>query len=359
MPPEAPPPPLRLIVDSDLLGANWTQLNRHSGAARAGAAVKANAYGLGAETVTRALAKVGCRDFFVAHSSEGAQLVSIVDAASISVLHGPQSAEDAAFMAAVGLRPVINSLRQASLWLDAGGGACDLMVDTGINRLGLAMGDLGDPLIGRLQVLTLMSHLACADEDSPMNEVQRLRWREACAIVPSRDQSLANSAGISLGPDYYGTLTRPGLSIYGGTPRNNPQDKSIWLYTPFRIEAALIQVREIAAGETVGYNATFTASRPTRIGVVSIGYADGYLRAWSGKGSMINPGRWYDPREQPLELPVLGRVSMDMTVVDLTHEPELHEGDWLQVLYSLPRAAGATGLSQYELLTTLGGRFVR
>ncbi len=345
--PDAPQPPLRLAVDREALIANWRALDRLSGKARAGAAVKADGYGVGARLVGESLAGAGCRDFFVAYSSEAAELSGLIEPCNISVLHGPQSAEDAAYIASAGLRPVINSLRQAKFWYDAGGGACDLMVDTGINRLGLAMADLGDELVGGLDVVTLMSHLASADEDSPLNAVQLARWQQACAQVSSRDTSLANSAGIMLGEAYHGTLTRPGLSLYGGVPRGELAPHIRRVVQP---QAMLMQVRDVAAGESIGYNATFTASQPMRAGVVAIGYADGYLRAWSGKGMM---------KSGTVHLPVVGRVSMDMTVIDLAAAPQLQEGDWVDMAYDLPFAAEVSGLSQYELLTSLGRRFGR
>ena len=347
MPPDAPAPPLRLALDADALSANWRVLNRLSGNARAGAAVKADGYGLGARRVTEALVKTGCRDFFVAYSSEAGALAGIADPATISILHGPLSAADAAYVQAAGFRPVINSLAQAKRWLDVRGGACDLMVDTGINRLGLPMAELGDPLIARLQVQVLMSHLASADEDSPLNAIQCARWTEARGQVSAAQASLANSAGIMLGSAFHGDLTRPGLSLYGGWQRDELAGQIRQVAIP---QVMMMQVRHVGAGDGVGYNSTFIAASPMRVGVVALGYADGYLRAWSNKGTLVHGG---------VHLPVLGRVSMDMTVVDLTLAPDLREGDWLDVAYSLPEAAAISGIGQYELLTLLGRRFAR
>ncbi len=344
---ELPPATLRLSIDRAALAANWRALDRLSGQARAGAAVKANAYGLGVAVVAPVLREAGCQDFFVAHWQEVPALLAHVQANQIAVLHGPLTAADATYAKAAGVRPVINSLHQARLWGEAGGGVCDLMIDTGINRIGLSMTELTDPLIGQLQIDVLHSHLASADEDSALNAAQQSRWNAARGIVQHNRASLANSAGIALGSDYHGDLTRPGLALYGGVPCAALATEIRQVATP---EAALLQTREIAAGESVGYNATFVADRPMRIGVVSLGYADGYLRVWSGKGMLRSIGR---------PVPVLGRVSMDMTVVDLTAAPDLLEGDWLQVDYSLPEASAATGLSQYELLTLLGSRFAR
>lgn len=347
MPPEQPFCPLRLTLDSDALVHNWRALDRLSGSAKAGAAVKADGYGLGARRVVQALAAAGCADFFVAHMAEAGPLLDLVPAESVAVLHGPLTAWDAAYAKTAGLRPVINSPRQARLWLDAGGGLCDLMVDTGINRLGVPMADLGDPVLAGLQIDVLHSHLASADEDGPQNDLQRRRWDEARSHVPHARASLANSAGIMLGPDYHGDLTRPGLALYGGVPCPALVGEIRQVALP---EATIMQVRDLAAGECIGYNATFTAPSAMRVGVIALGYADGYLRCWSGKGAMLAG----DAR-----LPVLGRVSMDMTVIDLSAAPQLGEGDWVTADYALPAASALTGLSQYELLTALGRRFLR
>lgn len=341
----APAPPLKLLVDADALVHNWRALDGLSGGARAGAAVKANAYGLGVARVAPALAAAGCRDFFVAHWSEVAALVRHVDAASISVLHGPLSDADAEYARALGVKPVINSAAQARLWLAAGGGRCDLMVDTGMNRLGLSAAELADDAVAQLDIDVMLSHLVSADEDSPLNETQRQRWRAAQAHIRARRFSLANSAGIALGHAYHGDLTRPGLALYGGVP--HPALSGV-IRQVARPMAAILQVREVAAGDTLGYNATFTAPAPMRVGTIALGYADGYLRRWSGKGVMLAGER---------RLSVLGRVSMDMTIIDLSCAPELREGDWVEAQYALPEAAVISGLSQYELVTSLGRRF--
>ena len=345
--PAIPPAALRLVIDREALAHNWRALDRLSGAARAGAAVKADAYGLGASTAVAVLHEAGCRDYFLAHWSEVADVVGLVAPETIAVLHGPLTAADAAYARATGVRPVINSLEQARLWLAVGGGRCDLMVDTGINRLGLPLGALGDEAVRALDVDVVHSHLACADEDSAFNQVQLGRWREALGQVRHRRGSLANSAGIVLGEAFHGALTRPGLALYGGVPRGELAGEIRQVARPM---AALIQVRELEAGDSVGYNATFTAQTAMRVGVIALGYADGYLRCWSGCGAMLADGA---------RLPVLGRVSMDMTVIDLAGAPGLREGDWVEAAYALPEAAATSGLSQYELLTLLGRRFQR
>ncbi|MEJ2409151.1 MAG: alanine racemase [Novosphingobium sp.] len=343
--PDAPAPALRLGFDPDALRSNWQVLDRLSGQARAGAAVKADGYGIGARAVVPVLHAAGCRDFFVAHWTEARVLQDVAAPGSISVLHGPLTDADVAFAKASGATPVINSLKQARRWLAGGGGRCHLMVDTGMNRLGLPMADLGDEAVAALEVDGLLSHLVSAEEDVAFNAVQRDRWRQACAAVPHQRASLANSAGIALGPDYHGDLTRPGLALYGGVPRAEMADAIRQVVRP---QAAILQVRNVEAGETIGYNATFTAPAPMRVGTVALGYADGYLRCWSGQGRFHAGGR---------TLPVLGRISMDMTVIDLADAPDVGEGDWVTADYALPDASAATGLSQYELLTVLGHRF--
>ncbi len=342
-----PSSPLRLKLDYQALAANWRTLDRLSGGAAAGAAVKANAYGLGAAQVVPVLAAAGCRDWFVAHWQEVPEMLRHVPPAQIAVLHGPLTASDAAYARAAGVRPVLNSLPQIQRWLAAGGGPCDLMVDTGINRLGLAMADLSDPAIGLLDIDCCMSHLASADENSPQNTAQLANFAAVTAVVAAKRYSLANSAGIALGADYHFGLTRPGLAVYGGIPNAAFAGKIAQVAYP---EARVMQVRALAAGDQVGYNATYTAPAPMRVGVVSLGYADGYLRCWSGKGNLNWQGKC---------LPVLGRISMDMTVIDLSSAADCVEGDWVSVEYALPAASAASGLSQYELLTLLGIRFAR
>lgn len=351
MPPEdpadLPPSSLRLRLDHDALTANWRSLDSLSGTAKAGAAIKADCYGLGAGQVVPTLRDAGCTDWFVAHWSEVPPLLDIVSAHAIAVLHGPLTSADAHFARRTGVRPVINSLEQAQRWLDAGGGACDLMVDTGMNRLGVAVSELGDERIARLDIAVCHSHLACADEDVAQNAAQLARFEAIRGTVSARRFSLSSSAGIALGPDYHFDLTRPGLSLYGGIPR--PELASLIRQVVYP-EAAILQVRDLSAGDRVGYNATFVADRAMRIAIVSVGYADGYLRGWSGRGSF---------HRGEATLRVLGRVSMDMVAVDLGDAPDCREGDWLGVAYNLPEAARISGLSQYELLTVLGRRFSR
>ena len=345
--PEPPPAALRLRIDRAALADNWRALDALSGRARAGAAVKSDAYGIGARQAVPVLAAAGCADFFVAHWSEVPSLLGLVEPARISVLHGPMNDADVAFARATGVKPVLNSLPQIARWQASGGGRCDLMVDSGINRLGLPMGSLGNAALAGLEVDICMSHLASADEDVAQNGVQQARVAAIRSAAPACRYSLANSAGIMLGPDYHADLTRPGLALYGGIPRAELAPHIAQVAYP---EAVLMQVRHLEAGDSVGYNATFVALAPMRVGVIALGYADGYLRCWSGKGRFSWGGAI---------CAALGRVSMDMTVVDLTAAPAANEGDWLAVDYYPIASAAATGLSQYELFTLLGQRFAR
>jgi alanine racemase len=332
------------MLDSDALVANWRWLAKMSGAAACGAAIKANGYGIGARAVLDRLAAAGCRDFFVTTWDEARALGALPPGASLSILHGVRG-EDMAEALASPARPTLNTLDQVKRWKAAGGGPCDVMVDTGMNRLGLAVQDVTDGLLDGLSIETLMSHLASADENTPQNERQRAAFAALAGRTGARRMSLANSAGICLGPDYHFDLTRPGLALYGGVPRGEAAGHIAQVAHP---EAQVIQRRRIAAGESVGYNATFTADRPMELAILNIGYADGYLRGFSNRGS-AGGGRFS----------VIGRISMDLLAVCVDAEPGLREGDWVPLDYDLPTASAQSGLAQYELLTMLGNRFER
>lgn len=339
------PAPLRLRLDGDALVSNWRTLAAMSGMAACGAAVKADGYGLGAREVVRRLAEAGCRDFFVATWREALALADL--GVAVSVLHGVRDEDLPAALAAASARPVLNTVHQIRRWREAGGGACDVMVDTGMNRLGIRPEDVAAGLLDGLAVETLMSHLASADEAVPLNAVQRARFATLTGRTAAKRMSLANSAGIALGADYAFDLTRPGIALYGGVPAAAFTDRIRQVVTP---EVQLLQRRLVPAGQSVGYNATWTAQADTEIAIVNLGYADGYLRCFSGRGSA-----WAGD----VELPVIGRVSMDLTALDVSGAPDLAEGDWVAIDYGLPRTAARSGLSQYELITGLGGRFDR
>jgi alanine racemase len=337
--------PLRLTLDGAALVANWHWLAHRGGAAACGAAVKADGYGLGAREVVHRLQAAGCRDFFVSTWAEAARLMPWPSDLELSVLHGV-GPDDMAAARASAARPVLNSPEQVARWKETGR-PCDVMIDTGINRLGLSPEEATSGLLDGLEIETLMSHLACADEDVAANGAQLHLFREVAASAPARRLSLANSAGICLGADYAFHLTRPGLALYGGVPRREAGGAISQVAFP---EARIVQRRRVAAGGSVGYNATWTAERDCEVAILNIGYADGYLRGFSGRGRA---------RLGDLDLPVIGRVSMDLIAVGVDEAPELAEGDWVELDYNLPAAAAQSGLSQYELLTSLGPRFER
>lgn len=339
-----PPSSLRLIVDKDALAANWRALDALSGAANAGAAVKANAYGLGVQTCVPVLRDAGCAMFFVAHWSEVAGVIAHVPGHQVAVLHGVLTEADCAYARATGAVPVINSLEQAGLWQASGGGRCHLMVDTGMNRLGIAQSEAGDPAIAALQIDILMSHLARADETTAMNRMQAELLQEAADSIPHQRISLANSAGIALGAGFAFDMTRPGLALYGGVPHAGLADR---IRPVAQVEAQLLQTRNLAPGEGVGYNSAFIANTHMHIGTVSIGYADGFLRSRGPDNALWSDGR---------RLAILGKVSMDMVVVDLSAAPDLRAGDWVSVPWNIADAAQQTGLSPYEMLTVIGAR---
>lgn len=334
--------PLRLMLDGAALVANWRMLAEASHGAACGAAIKADGYGLGARGVAQRLAAAGCRDFFVATWGEAHALDPMPEAARLSVLHGVR-AEDMPAALALNARPVLNTAAQVQRWKPTGR-PCDVMVDTGMNRLGVSARDVTAGLLEGLQIETLLSHLASADEESPQNDAQRGAFAALAGKTSARRMSLANSAGIFLGRDYAFDLTRPGLALYGGVPRAEARG----IRQVAEPQAQILQRRVLRSGDALGYNATYVAPRDCEIAILNIGYADGYLRGFSGRGS-AGHGRF----------PVLGRVSMDLIAVGVDAEPSLGEGDWVAIDYDLPAASAASGLSQYELLTGLGGRLDR
>ncbi|MEO8723025.1 MAG: alanine racemase [Sphingobium sp.] len=339
--------PLRLSLNSAALVSNWLWLRTQSGNAACGAAIKADGYGLGVEGVMRRLMQAGCRDFFVATWAEAREVLPLLaDGISLSVLHGVR-AEDMTLALGSRAQPVLNSAEQVARWKAAGGGPCDVMIDTGMNRLGIGMDDIVPGMLGGLEIITLMSHLACADEDHDMNVLQLGAFRHARQAYPARRYSLANSAGIFLGADYAFDLTRPGIALYGGIARSECEGNIRAVVTP---QAQILQRRNIPGGASVGYGAQYVAADPRETATINIGYADGYLRNLGSYGAAVADG---------VRLPIIGRVSMDLVGLDVSDRPDLREGDWVDMEYNLPLLSAASGLSQYELLTGLGSRFDR
>ena len=344
--PAAIPSPLRLRLDGAALVENWRTLDAMSGRARAGAAVKANGYGLGAREVVKRLSHAGCCDFFVAHWREAAEIADLVPAERISVLNGVLSDELAAARA-IGAKPVLSSMEQLAAWRQSGGGRCDIMFDSGMNRLGIEDVRAGEVAGAGLDCDIVMSHLASADEDVPQNASQLARYRAVAAHFPGVRKSLANSAGIALGSDYHFDVTRPGLSIYGGIQRAEFEGRIAQIAFP---EARILQIRQLRVGDKVGYNATFTANRDMTVAIVAIGYADGYLRGFSNGGRFMMAGH---------EVEVVGRVSMDLVILAIAREKEAREARWASADYDLSAASVRSGISQYELLVGLGQRHRR
>jgi alanine racemase len=338
-----PPFNARLTIDTAALVANWRRFAQAGGAADCGAAIKADGYGVGARASAEALVAAGCRDLFVAHWHEVAALAGIE--ARIAVLHGAGTADMATALVSPAV-PVLVTPAQVSAW-KATGRPCDVMVDTGLNRLGLSPEEALSGLLDGLALDTLHSHLACAEiPGHPRNELQRTRFADLAARIPAQRHALANSGGIGLGPGYHFALTRPGIGLFGGglAPDGGR------LAPVVALSARILQLRAVRTGDAIGYGATFTAPRDLRIAVVAVGYADGYVRSLSNAGAALAGGA---------RCPAVGRVSMDMAAFDVSDAPGLAEGDFLDVDFDLAATAAASGRSEYELLTGLGARYAR
>lgn len=339
--------PLRLHLSHDALISNWRWLAAQAYGAACGAAVKANGYGLGARDVMLRLAGAGCRHFFVATWAEAAALLPLPDGCELSVLHG-LGPDDMGPAAAIAARPVLASPEQIQRWKAMGAGRpCDIMVDTGMNRLGLRVEQVAQGAADGLHIVNCLSHLSSADEDLDVSAAQLAAFQTVTRLVKAQRYSLANSAGLCLGTEYQFDLMRPGIALYGGIVHPRMTGNIRQVVVP---EARILQLRTVAVGETVGYGCTWTASRETRVAVVNLGYADGYLRCHGGNGAGMVNG---------MLVPTIGRVSMDLLAFDVSDVGDVAEGDWISLSYDLAEQAEKTGLSQYELLTVLGQRFLR
>ncbi len=331
-----------LTIDLAAVVANWRRLGAVHGAPCA-AVLKADGYGLGAAPVGRALAAAGCWHFFVAHLAEGLALRAVLGPGPlVAVLNGFATGADGT----AGLTPVLNSLADIAAHQGRPG---ILQVDTGMARLGVPPQEWGR--LAGVQPALLMTHLAVPDQpDHPLNAAQAGRFAAARALLPGVPASLAASAGIFLGPDFASDLARPGAALYGLNPTPGQPNPMLPVV---RLEAPVLQMREIAAGTSVGYGASWVAERPSRVATVAAGYADGYLRALSGRAIASFQG-------QPV--PLIGRVSMDLTTFDVTDLPALRPGDALTLIGpgctpdELAERAGTIG---YEILTSLGARYRR
>jgi alanine racemase len=349
-----------LTVDLGAIVANWRLLQAKQPAAVTGAVVKANGYGLGAVPVAAALAAAGCRYFFVATPDEALSLRSTIPDATLVVLGGlfPGSETD---LPAQGIIPALGSLAEIEAWshlarrLDQTLPAF-IHFDTGMSRLGLDARECAvlaqdhDRLAG-IDVRYVMSHLVSAEQpDDPLNALQLERFVTSRARLPQAPASLVNSAGMFLGEAFAFDLARPGAALYGINPTpmaNNPMRSVVTL------SARVLAVRDIPAGATVGYNATWTAQQPRRIATVGVGYADGWNRLHSNAGLAYFDGH---------PVPLVGRVSMDLTTFDVTDHPAVQPGVWLELLGPhrlVDDAASDAGAFSYEVLTALGPRYHR
>ena len=337
----------RLRIDLGALTANYRTFCEAAAGAVA-AVVKADAYGLGAEAVGRALAAAGCGHFFVARASEGVALRRALAEPEIHVLEGvlPEAADA---LLEHGLNPVLNSPEQLALWGAAHPGAVTVHVDTGMNRLGFPC-DVLPEVFADFNLSLLLTHLACADQpEHPLNAVQLKRIERLRKRFPGVALSIGNSAGILCGADFQGDLARPGIGLYGGNPwpgRPNPMRPVATL------EAQVVQIRDVEPGETIGYGASYQAARRMSVAVTGIGYADGLPRLLSDRGEVFANGR---------RCPMLGRVSMDLTAIDATGVG-LQAGDWVQVFgpnLPIDEVAAKTNTIAYEILTGISQRVER
>jgi alanine racemase len=352
------------VLEIDLAGivANWRLLSHLVAPGGCAAVVKADAYGLGAPAVAAALAAAGCRRFFVATLDEALALhAALPERCEIAVLNGPAPGAAAEF-AAHRVVPVLNDPGQIAEWqrvaTNQGPLPALLHVDTGMARLGLTMREferLADDLHrpGVIRWRALISHLACADEPGhPLNLQQRARFVAARCRLGEIPASLAASSGIFLGREFHFDFVRPGAALYGVNPQAgvaNPMRQIV------RLNARILQIREVDAGQPVGYGAAHVMAAAGRLATVAVGYADGWLRSLSHRGSGRIGG---------VRVPLLGRVSMDLAIFDVSaiDPAQLRPGSFIELLgedYGVDAAAADGGTIGYEILTALGRRYHR
>jgi alanine racemase len=349
-----------LEVDVGAIVANWRTLcARHPAGAVAGV-VKADAYGLGAPLVAPALFAAGCRHFFTAHLDEALALRPLLPGVMLAVLNGLLPGTEPAFRSN-DITPVLGSLGEIAAWRAEASRVGEplgaiLHIDTGMARLGLTDAEVAtlaaEPaLLEGIAVRFVMTHLVSAEcAEDPLNERQRQHFAAAAGRLPPAPRSLANSSGIFLGEHFASDLARPGAALYGINPvpgRPNPMRPAVHL------TARVLSLRRLEPGESVGYNATWRAARESRIATLGVGYADGWPRSLSNRGAAFFDGR---------RLPLVGRVSMDLTTFDATDHPRLAAGDWLELIgpaAPLAAVAEAAGTNEYEILTSLGRRYHR
>jgi len=347
-----------LDIDLNAIAANWRSLAaRHQGATAG--VIKADAYGLGATQVAPKLLAAGCRHFFVAHLSEALAIRDLVPGAMLAVLNG-LLAEEISELSNRNITPVLGSLAEIALWraeaqrLERPLPAL-LHFDTGISRLGLSPAALialrdNPALLDGIAVQFVMTHLVSAEiPDDPINQAQLARFAAIRAAFPNVPASIANSSGMFLGPEFGLNLTRPGAALYGINPKPGTKNP---MHPVVQLSARIMQVQNIEPGGTVGYNGIWTAQRPSRIAVLSVGYADGYLRSLSNTATAMFNGT---------RIPLVGRVSMDLTTFDITDTPA-QVGDTLNLIspaHDADALAKEARTNGYEILTSLSRRYQR
>src|SRR5881227_1334981 len=355
-----------LTVDLDAIIANWRKLEKTAVPAECSAVIKADAYGCGAEQVARALNKAGCKTFFVATIEEARTARAAVPEAAIYVLGG-YFQNTGEHYAKINCRPVIGDLNELAEWdvfcrRTGWSGGAAIHIDTGMNRLGLTLAE-AQAIIPRINagdhgITLVMSHLASAEQlNSPLNAKQLTVFREIASLFSGVPASLANSSGVFLGPQFQFELVRPGAAIFGINPTpeaDNPMQPVV------ELKARIVQIRNLEKGETVGYGGTWTARRPTRVAIVSAGYADGYFRAASSNDG----SRGAEVVIAGKRCPVAGRVSMDLTAVDVTdlEKNAVRRGHMATLIgegITVDELAHHFGTIGYEVLTSLGRRYAR
>ena len=360
----APIPPSVLDIDLAAIAANYRLLCDHHPSGPVAAVVKANGYGLGAAPIAAHLARHGCQHFFVAHLDEAIALRPHIPGHFLAVLNGLLPGTEAEFIAH-DILPVLGSLAEITAWTNAARAAGKklpalLHIDTGMSRLGLDPRELStvadDPSrLDGIDLRFIMTHFVSSEiAADPLNHRQREKFAAACARLPPAPRSIANSSGIFLGPGFAADLARPGAALYGINP--TPTDKNP-MHPVARLTTRILQIRDVPAGDTVGYNATWAVPSsppaPRRIATAAIGYADGWHRSLSNRGCAIFDGT---------VLPLVGRVSMDLSTFDITARPDIAPGAMLELLgpdHGPDAVAEQAGTNGYEILTSLGARIAR
>jgi alanine racemase len=349
-----------LEIDLGAIIANWRLLCAMHPSGPVAGVVKADGYGLGARPVAQALYAAGCRHFFVALLDEALEVRPLVPKAMLAVLDGPIPGSEAEYIEH-DIVPVLGSLGEINAWASAARNAqratrAILHVDTGMSRLGLdarelAMLQQDHARLTGIELRYVMTHLVASETaGDSLNERQRERFAAACAGLPPAQRSLANSSGIFLGDRFGSDLARPGAALYGINPTPHAANP---MHPAVRLHARVLAVREVPAGAGVGYNATWHATRRSRIATAAIGYADGLHRTLSNRARAFFDGK---------AVPLVGRVSMDLTTFDVTEAPGVMPGGWLEIIgpaQTPDELALAAQTNGYEVLTSLGRRFHR